>query len=224
MRTSGVKWASIRRCTVLLQHPFGVITPTVDGDVLAVLAGADAAFTTGDVARLVPARSIEGIRRALTRLVAHGLVDAELVGRTARYRLNREHLAADAVVAVARQRSTLLTRLGERLATWRPRPVHAALFGSAARGDMHLGSDVDLFLVRPDDSPGDRWEEQVDALIRDVTRWTGNDTRVLAMTESEVRAGAVSGDPVLLSIRDEGLPLAGPEGWLRRALRAGAAS
>ncbi|HYQ74974.1 nucleotidyltransferase domain-containing protein [Cellulomonas sp.] len=209
---------------MLLQHPFGVITPTVDGDVLAVLAGAEAAFTTGDVARLVPDRSIEGIRRALTRLVGHGVVDAEQVGRTVRYRLNREHLAADAVVAVARQRSTLLTRVRERLAAWRPRPVHAALFGSAARGDMHLGSDVDLFLVRPDDAPADRWEDQVDALSRDVTRWTGNDTRVLAMTESEVRAGAASGDPVLASVRDDGLPLIGPEGWLRRALREGAAS
>jgi hypothetical protein len=207
---------------VLLQHPFAVITPTVDGDVLAVLAGAEAAFTTGDVARVVPARSVEGIRRALTRLVSHGIVDAEQVGRTVRYRLNREHLAAGAVIAVARQRSILLTRLGERLAAWRPRPVHAALFGSAARGDMRLDSDVDLFLVRPDDAPDDRWEEQVDALSKDVTRWTGNDTRVLAMTESEVRAGAASRDPVLVSVRDEGVALVAPEGWLRGVLREGA--
>jgi hypothetical protein len=87
---------------------------------------------------------------------------------------------------------------------------------------MRLDSDVDLFLVRPDDAPDDRWEEQVDALSKDVTRWTGNDTRVLAMTESEVRAGAASRDPVLVSVRDEGVALVAPEGWLRGVLREGA--
>jgi DNA-binding transcriptional ArsR family regulator len=206
---------------VLVQRPFSVITPTLDGDVLAVLARAGAAFTPGDVARLVPDRSVEGIRKVLVRLTDHGVVDAEQVGRAVQYRLNREHLAAEPIMALARQRHTLLDRLATRLGGWRPRPPYAALFGSAARGDMRPDSDIDLFVVRPDATLDDDWEKQVTELSGAVTRWTGNDGRVLEMTEAEVRAAAAAGDPVLATVRDEGLTVLGPATWLRRALRAG---
>lgn len=207
---------------MLVQHPFAVVTPTVDGDVLAVLAGADAAYTPGDVARLVPNRSVEGIRKVLVRLAAHGVVDAEPVGRAVRYRLNREHLAAEPIIALARQRDALLERIGTHLDAWRPRPPYAALFGSAARGDMRPESDIDVFLVRPEGVDDALWDERVAGLARAVTRWTGNDGRVLEMTDAEVRAGAASGDPVLASVRDEALTVLGQPTWLRRALLAGA--
>ena len=205
---------------MLVQHPLEVVTPTVDGDVLAVLAQAEAGFTPGDLARLIPQHSIEGIRKVLHRLAAQGIVDGQQVGRAVQYRLNRDHLAAAPILALARQRQTLLERLTALLAGWSPRPVYAALFGSAARGDMRVDSDIDLFLVRADGPlDEDRWEEQSGVLATFVTRWTGNDARVLEMTESEVRAGAASGDPVLRSILDDGIQVCGPASWLRRAVR-----
>jgi len=204
-----------------MQKPFAVITPTLDGDVLAVLAGAEATFTPGQVARLVPDASVEGVRKVLRRLAAQGILISERVGQAYTYQLNREHLAAPAVLQLAGQRAALLARLQQALDAWAVRPVHGALFGSAARGQMRLDSDIDIFLVRPDDDADDEaWEAQGGELAAAVTRWTGNDTRILNMTEAEVRAGAASGDPVLRSIVEDGLTVAGRSSWLRALLRS----
>ena len=204
-----------------LAHPLAVITPTVDGDVLAVLAGADAGFTGREVHRLVGRYSEAGVRNVLGRLVEQGIVLVERVGPSYRYRLNRDHLAAPHVVALARLRAELLERLRARFATWAPAPKFAALFGSAARGDMETGSDIDLLIVRPDpvDPDDGRWTGQVDALSRDVSRWTGNDTRPLEYDESELRQALRRRAPVLDAIRNEGLPLSGPDEYLRGAGR-----
>jgi len=58
----------------------------------------------------------------------------------------------------------------------------------------------------------------VDELSREVTRWTGNDTRVLSMTEVEVSAGAMTRDPILQSLLDDALTISGEPIWLRRAV------
>jgi predicted nucleotidyltransferase len=67
------------------------------------------------------------------------------------------------------------------LAQWRPAPTYAAMFGSTARGQERPDSDVDLFRLRPGNVAFDDqdWRRQVGELERDLTRLTGNDTRVL---------------------------------------------
>jgi len=95
--------------------------------------------------------------------------------------------------------------------------VYAAVFGSAARGTMTAESDLDLLLVRADDAPRSVWDEQVGALAADVTRWTGNDTRPLEYTVSEL-AGSRD-EPVLSDVLHEGLTVAGSRAWLNRQLR-----
>lgn len=202
-----------------VQHPLRVVTPTLDGDVLTVLAQADASFTPGQVARLVPAASVEGIRKVLQRLAAQGIVDAEQVGRAYSYTLNREHLAAEHVVALANQRATLLHRIEALLSAWEPAPVYGAVFGSVARAQARTDSDVDIFLVRPDAAPEGRWDDQAQALAHTVSRWTGNDARLLEMTESATRGGAAAGDPVLQEIARDALTVAGSPTWLRRLVR-----
>lgn len=206
-----------------VQKPLAVVTPTLDGDVLTVLARAEVSFTPGQVARLVPDASVEGIRKVLQRLAAQGIVTSERVGNAYTYRLNREHLAAPAILQLAAQRTTLLTRLEQTLGTWPVRPVYAALFGSAARGQMRPDSDIDVFIVRTDDADLDTWEAHTGELAASVTRWTGNDTRILDMAETEARAGAAAGDPLLRSIADDGLTVAGRPTWLRALLRTAAA-
>lgn len=200
-----------------IQHPLAVITPTLDGDVLAVLAGAGAPFTVGSIQRVIGGRSYAGIRKVLDRLTRQGTVLAQPVGSTISYRLNREHLAAQHIVALANLRTTLMDRTRAYVEAWPTPPVWAALFGSAARGEMRPESDIDLFLVDPAVGP-QRWEGLVDELASEVSRWTGNDARVLSMTEADVRAGAVSGDPILQSLLDEALTISGEPTWLRRTV------
>jgi len=199
------------------QHPLAVVTPTLDGDVLAVLAAADAPFTVGSVQKLLGGRSHEGIRKVLTRLSIQGTVTSQQVGSVMSYRLNREHLAAQHIIALTNLRTTLMGRVRTHVEGWPTPPVWAALFGSAARGQMRPESDIDLFLVDPA-VDAERWEALVDQLAREATKWTGNDTRVLSMTETEVGIAAMTRDPILQSLLDDALTISGEPTWLRRAV------
>src|SRR5438105_15708214 len=132
-----------------LSDPTRAVTPTLDGTVLAVLAAAGQPLTVGQVAQQAARGSEIGIRRSLARLVEQGIVRATLMGRNQVHELNRDHVAADAAVTLAGLRTELWRRFREELAGWRPRPLYAAVFGSAARGDGNEASDVDLLLVHP---------------------------------------------------------------------------
>lgn len=203
-----------------LQRPFAVITPTVDGDVLAVLAGADTAFTSGDVTRLAAAEwSRSGVRKSLDRLVRQGIVDVSRVGAGYGFKLNRDHLAAQHIVALANLRSALVQKVASELASAPQEPVWAAMFGSAARGDMSAVSDIDIFLVPGHHADMDAWADWSTRFSSTISRWTGNDVRLLEMTESEVAAGAASDDPILTSIANDAVPLFGSSTWLRRQLK-----
>lgn len=200
-----------------LNRPLATVTPTLDGDVLAVLAQQEAAFTTGQLHRVLDRYSEEGIRKVLRRLARQGVVHSERVGNAYSYHLNREHLAADPIIELARLAHTLLQRLEDRLAGWAFPPTYAAVFGSAARGTMTEDSDLDLLLVRADNTPVDMWDEQVGELIADVNRWTGNDTRPLEYTVSELTAAR--SELVLRDVQKEGLTVAGRRAWLSQHLR-----
>jgi len=200
-----------------LSRPLAVLTPTVDADVLAALARADAAFTPGQLHRLIGRHSEAGVRKCLVRLVDQGIVRAERGGNAYLYSLNRAHLAAAYVEGLAHLRDLLLQRVAQRVASWPIPPAYAALFGSAARGDMTTRSDIDLFLVRPHGvGPDDEtWRSAVEELTRDVTAWTGNDARVLEFGQQEAVRAAAAGEPVFEAIRREGLALHGSDRLLR---------
>lgn len=200
------------------RHPLAVVTPTLDGDVLARLALAEGSFTPGQLQRLVPDASVDGIRRVLNRLAVQGVVTATRVGSAAiTYALNREHLAADSIIALARQGAMLRDKVQARLEGWDYPPSYAAVFGSWARASATTESDVDLLLVRPPDTPDDPWSEQVGRLEDEVSRWTGNDARCFVIDVD--RLPEMRDEPVLHSIVREGLTVYGDPAILRRALR-----
>ncbi|WP_410621993.1 nucleotidyltransferase domain-containing protein [Amycolatopsis sp. cmx-8-4] len=203
-----------------LSRPLATVTPTLDGDVLAALAGYEGTFTTGQLHRVLGAHSEEGIRKVLRRLVLQGIVGADRVGNAFAYRFNRDHLAAEHIIALAGLRGKLLQRIEAALDSWRPQPKYGALFGSAARGSMTVESDIDLVLIRPDDVDEDRWALQVDGLAADVSRWTGNDARILEFTVTEV-ATRGRDEPVLADVLREGLTVAGRHSWLAGQVRKG---
>jgi predicted nucleotidyltransferase len=202
-----------------LGRPFSVITPTVDGDVLAVLGAERASLTGRQVQQIDGRHSEKGVRNALHRLCGQGIVTRERVGSADLYTLNLEHLAAPYVEALAALRHELLQRLAAVFEAWEVPPAYAALFGSAARGDMTLGSDIDLLVVRPDgvaiEHPA--WRDQLADLTNRVTAWTGNDARPLELSEVEVHRGLDHGEQVLSAISADGLLLFGPHTYLTKA-------
>lgn len=201
---------------MLLHAPLRTITPTLDGDVLTILAGADDWFTVSQVHALIPGRSREGVRRTLARLSEQGVVDTITLGSMHSHRFNREHLAAQAVSELVGLRRAFFDRLRTELGQWSPRPEFAAIFGSAAQGRMDPSSDVDLFLLHPGSNTAD-WDEAVDDLAERATRWTGNAMHPLVMTTAEVD-GAGQAEPVLEDIADHGAPLLGSGRSFRRLI------
>ncbi|HWH46063.1 MAG TPA: nucleotidyltransferase domain-containing protein [Thermoleophilaceae bacterium] len=201
------------------RRPLRVVTPTLEGDVLRVMAGADAEFTGGEVHRLVEHGSRDGVRDALDRLVDQGVVLCRPAGRAHLYRFNREHVAAPWIEGLAGVRQQLLERLRSEIEGWAVQPVAAAVFGSVARGEAGPESDLDVFLVRPASADEDTgWDEQVAALAAAVTRWTGNDARPLEFREDELAAGA-GDEPVLRDVLEHGIEIGGSLRALRRRVR-----
>lgn len=205
---------------MLLTQPLMSITPTMDGAVLQVLARAESSFTIGQLQELIGDGSYNGVRRTAERLTGQGVVRASRVGRTTVYELNRAHLAAGPIIELASLHGTFLKRLRALLNSWDIRPTYAALFGSAARGDMHQESDIDLFFVRPSgpSSADDAWQSQVDSMTQKVANWTGNDVRVLEFSHEET-AVAYGHDPVLESVERDAVYLTGAMNYWKKLSR-----
>ncbi|HEY5815847.1 MAG TPA: nucleotidyltransferase domain-containing protein [Solirubrobacterales bacterium] len=190
--------------------PFEAVSAGVDADVLVALAGSTMPRSGREVARRAK-RSATGVQYALDRLVEHGLVDRLEAGRTFLYTLNRSHLMAPVVEQMAESRNELIQRLRNEIGAWRTPPVHVSLFGSAARGDGDTGSDIDLFVVRPEgadpDDPG--WLEQVDGLAESVRAWTGNNAGIVEISEEELVQLRRDPPPVIDELRHDAIDLGG---------------
>jgi predicted nucleotidyltransferase len=207
---------------VEIHRPFATVTPTLDGEVLAVLAANDVTFTTGQIHRVLNSYSEEGIRKVLARLVSQGVVLSERIGNAFVYRLNAAHLAAKPILELAKLFETFLKRLEDELGGWQYPPAYAAVFGSAVRGTMTPESDVDLFLVRAAGTPDAVWARQVNELASAVTAWTGNDARVVEYAEVELKDATT--EPLVQEVLEHGLTVAGSRASLLKQMKPGRAA
>jgi hypothetical protein len=195
-----------------LARPYASVSPTLEGDVLAVLARTTGGLSGRETARLAPRGSQRGILSALERLVDQGVVIRADVGSSFQYSLNREHLAAPAVEVLASMRTVLWERLRTVIAAWDPPVVHASVFGSAARGDGDAAGDIDLLLVLTDDLDTEDpvWREQVAQLGDQVLRWTGNHAGIAELAISGLPVLATERPELADNLRSDAITLAGP--------------
>lgn len=199
-------------------HPLNVVTPTLDGDVLAALAGADDEFSGRRLHKVVGHGSEQGIRKAADRLVAQGIVHMRQVGRAKAYRLNRQHLAAPHIEGLAMARQELLARLRRSFDSWETSPAWALLFGSVAVGEGTRYSDLDLVVIRPSNvaTEAHQWLEQLANLEREASEWTGNEARIVEFGEDELNRE----DELLDAAVATGIELFGSRRLLRRVIEA----
>jgi Nucleotidyltransferase domain len=205
-----------------VSRPYSAVAPTVEGDVLVVLAGTTLPLTGRQVARLARRGSVAGVAKALDRLGHQGLVTRLEAPPASLYTLNRQHVAAPVAEALAGLRLEFLSRLREALSAWKIQPVHASLFGSTARGDGALDSDVDIFVVRPavvdDEDP--IWSQQLTSLGDLVFASTGNRAGIIDFAENDIEQLLDEKPPVLDELRRDAIDLAGITshellGWAR---------
>jgi DNA-binding transcriptional ArsR family regulator len=196
-----------------LTRPQAALCPTLDTDVLSVLAVITRPLSGREVARLAGRMSHEGVREVLGRLTEHGLVDRQEAGGALLYTLNREHLAAPAVAILADLRTELWRRLRDLIGSWDIRPVHASVFGSAARGDGATDSDIDIFIARPDDIDDDNpiWREQLENLATSVRRWTGNHAGISEVSKSDIPRLRKEQPPIVAQLKADAVELSGPD-------------
>lgn len=194
-----------------LSRPLAVVTPTLDAAVLAALAARTGWASGSQVHRLGGAGSPDGVRRVLARLVHQGIVLADEHPHATLYALNRDHVAADAVLALTRLRGAVIDRIigAVDAAPW---PVlHASLFGSFARGEATADSDIDILVVFESDDPSssDVRAAFLDDLAGSVRRWTGNRADVVNPTPAMLAEMVAAHDPLLASWRADHVHVTG---------------
>lgn len=191
-----------------VRAPLVSLSPSLDMRLLTALVGSNVSFTSGDLARITGA-SRSGVGLALERLTHAGIVDVETHGRTNAYRLNRDHVLADAVIAAAGANTTLRQRAGDLVAEWRQTPVEVVMFGSTARGDGDPDSDIDVLVVRPDpvDPDDTTWSAQLADFQLALQRWSGNPCELLTLSQSQWREAEAAHAPITAEVRRDGVCL-----------------
>lgn len=195
-----------------LGHPISSITSPLAGRVLEVVSGTTRPLAGREIHKIVGEGSNSGVWKVLNRLEEQGILLADRRSHATYYVANRDHLAWPSIEAIVRLRGELTARLTAEIDGWSIAPLHASIFGSTARGDADVDSDVDLLLVRREDlAPNavEDWERQL-ASVRDaVRRWTGNLCQTFVATPSRLAEHVRANDPLVRGWLDDEILLAG---------------
>lgn len=189
-----------------LGSPVRDVAPGVRGSLLHALARLEQPVTRR---RLAAAAGVAPghASAVIEELIRAGLVSETVAGRSSMVVLNRDHLAAGPVLALAGLRGELIRRLRDRLSQC-PDLDGAWLFGSVARGDADGESDVDVLIVAGDLEAPDL-HSLMSRLHVDVRSWTGNDVQFVEHTPESWRRLIRTQNPLVEQIRLDGISLAG---------------
>jgi predicted nucleotidyltransferase len=186
---------------MLFGEPFGGVIPGVRGAVLGVLLRTDAPLTGRQIHALVSDDyslwTVQGVLKTLTQL---GLVNTQTIGRAGVHTVNEDHVSVASLRAlldpIAMLTDTVRDVVGDEVQT-------VILFGSIARGEAKINSDVDLVVIAPSE-----WGGRTD-LEDAVRRRLGNDCDVLVFTLEDFTRLQVNGEPVAREILTDGVALLG---------------
>lgn len=197
-------------------RPYADVLSGPRGRLLAALVQLEVPVTVRALARYADA-SPQGALSYMKTLTGAGIVFAERVGPAMMVSLNRQHLAAEPLIALVRARGRLIERLREELGEW-PELAGAWLFGSTARGDGGPDSDVDLLVVSEATTESHEWTEATSRLRERIGLWTGNEVELIEHTKTSFAALVRGSNPLVDTVRTEGIPLtAGSTALLRNA-------
>lgn len=206
-----------------LSNPIRSVVPSAQGEVLQVLARTRESLTGRQVAKMTGGSvSQKSVSNILNRLVESGLVYREEKGKAHLHTLNRDHVAAQAIEELASMNERLIEAITNDVTSWSVRAEGAWIFGSFARGEGGVGSDIDLLIVRPDDvgEEQESWRNQVDELSISVSKWTGNDCRIIEYPLHEVMEMVDNDERLMASIDGDGICIKGDRRLLKSEIEA----
>ncbi|MDX2375186.1 nucleotidyltransferase domain-containing protein [Microbacterium sp. LRZ72] len=188
----------------------------VEAAVLRVLARSDAGFSGRQVHALAGTGSTSSVHRALAGFVHVGLVTSEARPPAIIYRANREHVLWPSVEMGLTARSRVFESIRGFLDEIAPREVTESsrltvlIYGSVARRDSSLDSDIDLLLVYPDGVDSDVRADLGYRLAEYVAHITGNETQVFSLERAEFDQRLAEQDAFLGGVVTDGIHIYGP--------------
>jgi predicted nucleotidyltransferase len=182
-------------------EPFGGVIPGVHGAVLGVLLRTDTPLTGRQVHALVSDDyslwTVQGVLKTLTQL---GLVNTQTIGRAGVHTMNEDHVSVASLRALLDPIAMLTDTVRDVV---RDEVQTVILFGSIARGEAKMDSDVDLVVIARSE-----WDGRTD-LEDAVRRRLGNDCDVLVFTLEDFTRLQGTGEPVVREVLTDGVALFG---------------
>ncbi len=201
---------SYLRCTryrgvMDFRHPIEAAIPGAQGRVIAALLGTSGELNLRTIAR-VAGVSIAQASRVLPGLVELGMIERREVPPSSLFRLVPEHVASRALLELADSHDVVMVEMGRAASKIRPAPVSVITFGSFARGDSDVDSDIDVIIVRPTaiDADNDRWTQMIERWRTIVSRVAGNTVEILDVDVDAVAAKLSGGTQLWRDIRRDG--------------------
>lgn len=152
------------------------------------------------------------INQVLRELVEEEILEMSVVGRAHLYRFHRGHILVDDLIQyVLNFEDRLFMDLGKKIASLlKPKPLSVILYGSVARGDEKAASDLDLYLIYPDEiENAGSGSETVRLLSEKVAGTYGNNISLRRARVSDFQRLSRERDPLTRKIVKEGKILAG---------------
>lgn len=182
-------------------QPFGGIIPGVRGAVLAALLRTGTPLTGRQVHGLVSDDySLWTVQEALKELGKLGVVETQKIGRAGLHTVNEDHSSVLPLRAlldpVAILQDVVSAVADEEVTT-------VILFGSIARGEATIDSDIDLAVIA-----AEGWDKRIE-LEDQVRIRLGNNCDVLLFTAAEFDRLVGTGEPVVRNILRDGVALIG---------------
>lgn len=184
----------LKLSTVAYEHQISELV-TEDDETAAYVGHLEAAHDTDEVAVSSADALVAEVERFLhdrrgnrTRLPAPHVTEI-----SQEYVLNRDHVAAPAVMLLASLHGELANRIRAVVEEWPIPPKLVGLFGSAAHHDGDARSDIDVLVVTDDPDLDDR----VDDLAELIRRWTGNRAQVVGRTPADVARLVRAKEPIV---------------------------
>ncbi len=160
-------------------------------------------FTTRELAREVGASDV-GVGKAVDDLEAYDVVRRRHIGRSYTVRANPDSALLQAAEPLFDREEKLGTRFRKAVQRWCAREgvEYAALFGSAARGELGPDSDVDLLVVS---RSARALYDALPRLAEETRRLVGRPLSPLVLSPEEFRRARAS--TLGEDLRREGIPL-----------------
>jgi len=196
--------------TVDFVRPVEAVIPGAPGRILSILVETTAPLNLRTLARLAGVSPAQA-SRVLPSLVDLGIVERFEVPPSSQFLLARSNVAAQVVIELSRARENAIERLGLAAAAMTPPPESILVFGSFARGEAGVDSDIDVIVVRPDsvDEDDDDWATALETWRSEATSITGNPVEVVEVSREEAASKLRGRSEFWRNVRRDGVSIHG---------------